>query len=301
MYGPQVARQLVKAIREEKEVPAEAASPGKGAAAPKAAAAVARTSQPSFFWLKVKSAVFVFVFLGLLGAGAYYVMTRGAENKKLNEDYRIAKRPVDAFVTEYENKLDNDLPAELAILTKTRAELEKATPTFAGHADYAGKVRDLSDRLSFLIFERQLKEAIAKQDKGAAESLIQDMESKGTALQKQWMPLSRLIVSYATFRAKYGSPPDSATEAPDRKVVSELAARDGEFSDEYRKHARGDLEGSFKILYRLAKDVNDAKGLVLQWDRCWRDYASCETSKDPVKIDQLKKEYPKLKMVQDLK
>src|SRR5204863_7428 len=103
MYGPQVARQLVKAIREEKEHQQEAAA--KGGGAPAARPGVPGPKVPNMFLLKIKSIVFVIVFLGGIGGGIFYLLSGRQEAEMAQKTMMEAKDKVEIFIRDFENRV----------------------------------------------------------------------------------------------------------------------------------------------------------------------------------------------------
>jgi len=302
MYGPQVAKQLVKAIREEKEVPAAVVeSSATGARPLPIPGSGGGGAKPiNFFWLKIKSIVFMLVFLGLLVGGAAYLVILQNEQKTRLKQYNQLKVKVDKFVETYESKADNDVPKELEALSQLQTDIQTTAPGFAGHPEFVSKVRGLEDRVRFLAFERKLMDLIAKQNEKAASKLIEEMSAQGTPAQKELMPLAKLVVEYRVFDLKYHDAPATAVEAADRQLVTKVYDCGDEFTDKYRKSRYAKVEG--QLFFRLSDEVaTRVQPLVREWKKFWDAYKEYEDTKSAAKLEQLKKDYPKLKMLQDLK
>lgn len=302
MYGPQVARQLVKAIREEKPVPEDAGEKSKGGVVPQVVLSGGGGPKPlNFFMFKIKAIIFLAVFFGIIAGLLIWAFRTKETTEALRDEFSPLSGKVDNFIRQYEEKVDTDPRAELADLDEVSKSIKDAEPKFNGQPEWLTKLRNLSNKTAFLIFERKIKLAIEKLDKEGAKQLIDDMSATGTPTQRSLMPLCSLIARYEYFRKKYPEPPERATQAPSRQEVSEVSAYDSKFSAEYKQYGQAlSLEG--KQLFRLAKYVEEgAKPMVSRWEKMWNDFSNYQEAKSDAKLEELKKEYPKLKMIQVLK
>jgi hypothetical protein len=310
MYGPQVARQLVKAIREEKEHQQEAAA--KGGGAPAAKAAVAGPKVPNMFLLKIKASIFLILFLSAIGGGVFYLLSGRQEAEMAQKTMMAAKGKVEAFVEVYENQV---LPAEeleqgrvlsqeLAKLDEVQTAVKEAMIPLEKQPQYLAKVKMFDERVNFLIFERKFKQAILKQDKADAERLIANLSASGTTEQKAIVPMAKLAVKFQLFHRANQSEPKRSETPPAQKEVEELKALAADLENEYKVRSQ-DLLVLGKRFYNNAKEVidNDLPAM-LAWDRFWLEYKDYDTAKPEekgAKAEQLKKAYPNMKMVQALK
>lgn len=311
MYGPQVARQLVKAIREEKEHQAEAAAKG-GAASPAAHAVSAGPKVPNMFLLKLKAASFMLVFLLAIGGGLYYLLSGREEAQKAQQVMTEAKGKVDQFWEDYESRvLSADaleqgrvLEQELQKLSEVQGAVKAAMTPLEKQPEYLAKVKKFDERVRFLIFERKFKQAILKQDKAEAERQLQELDTNGTAEQKAVIPLGKMMIRYQLFHAANSIEPKRTEQPPAQKDVAELKDLQTQLETEYKNRSK-DLLVLGKRFYNNAKEVidNDLPAM-LAWDRFWLEYKDYETAKDvekEAKAEALKKTYPNMKMIQALK
>lgn len=303
VYGAQVARVLVKAIREEKPGAADADAESKGFVMPQAVLVGGPPRRPpSFLWLKIKFLLMLIVGLGVVMGFVWWAMKMKHETDVMNVIYKkVNSKKVD-FVRDYEDKRAGDARAELATLNDLRKDIQEAQPKLRDDPEFADKIRRLDEETAFLAFERKLRLAISASDKGAASQLIDDMTAKGTPQQRDLMPLCRLIVRYELFHKKYPNPPQKATEYPPFQEVSELL--DSNFASEYR-NSKLSLEGEGKQLFNLAQEVEDGpKSWVDGWKKFWDSFNEYKNATPGAKsklLDDLKREYGKLSEIQGLK
>ncbi|HYG76456.1 MAG TPA: FHA domain-containing protein [Planctomycetota bacterium] len=306
MYGPQVARQLVQAIREEKEHHQEASS-GKGDKGTGAKPRVAGPQTPNMFLLKIKAAAFMIIFIGGLVGGVVYLLSGRAETEKAQEIYKSVKVPFEEFVDANESKviegleMAKTLETELSKLEQIRADIQKAGKQLEKQKEYLAKINELDEKARFLVFERKLKQAIIKKDKGAAEQLIEDMKNNGKVQQKEIMPLATLIMKFQLFRQNFPDEPKRAETAPPKELIDELTGHQLELEKEYKERSTY-LQVEGKRFYGMAKEVIESDlAAMLAWNKYWTEVKEYEASKDAAKLDSLKKSYPNNKAIQALK
>lgn len=310
MYGPQVARQLVKAIREEKEHKAEEAAKGGGEATKRSPSAGPKV--PNMFLLKLKAIGFAIVMLAGIAAFLIWALGGREEAQKAQAVMTEAKGKVDQFWEDYESRvLPSDaleqgrvLEQELQKLSEVQGAVKAAMTPLEKQPEYLAKVKKFDERVRFLIFERKFKQAILKQDKAEADRQLAELDTNGTPEQKQAYPLGKIMAKYQLFHAKYPNEPKRAEIAPDLKEVEELKQIQAQLESEYKDRSK-DLLVLGKRFYNNAKEVidNDLPAM-LSWDRFWLEYKDYETAKDAeksAKLEALKKSYPNIKTIQALK
>ena len=309
MYGPQVARQLVKAIREEKEHAQEAAAKVSGDPTKRV---VAGAKVPNMFLLKIKAVAFGILMLVGAGAFMYWALSGREEAQKAQEVMMKAKSKVDQFWEDYESRV---LPAdsleqgrvldqELQKLSEVQTEVKAAMGPLEKQPEYLAKVKKMDERVRFLIFERKYKQSILKQDKAEAERQLADLDTNGTPEQKMALPLGKMMLKYQLFHAANPNEPKRADDAPAQKDVDELKGLQGNLENEYKERSK-DLLVLGKRFYNNAKEVIDLDlPTMLAWDRYWlevKDYEAAKDAEKSAKAEALKKSYPNMKKIQALK
>ncbi|MCY3020149.1 MAG: hypothetical protein NTW87_14120, partial [Planctomycetota bacterium] len=291
MYGPQVARQLVKAIREEK-AEAETGSKARSDAPKVVVTTSGGPKPPSMFWLKFKTLVFCLFLVGACVV-VWFVSRPDPRRVALEEGVKQLKIAADEFVQKYEKRPEHDLKEEMGILDEMRKKGE-------GYASECKdvKIAELSSQtlrrtqghIAFLNFERALKAAVDRDDLAAAERRVAEMTATCDAEQKGVMKLASVAGAYEVFRHKCDSPPERAKKVPLRKDVEDLMACDQDLKTEYTDH--GKSLGQYILFSRLADNaINLSRTLVVQWRKFYEDY---DKNKASGTLDALKSIYPNL-------
>jgi hypothetical protein len=310
MYGPQVARQLVKAIREEKEHKAEEAAKGSGDPTKRSPSAGPKV--PNMFVLKIKAIAFGVVMLAGIAAFLIWAMGGREEAQKAQAVMMEAKGKVDQFWEDYESRV---LPAdpleqgrvldqELQKLAEVQGAVKAAMNPLEKQPEYLAKVKKFDERVRFLIFERKFKQAILKQDKAEAERQLAELDTNGTTEQKMALALGKIMAKYQLFHVANQAEPKRAEQPPAQKEVDDLKQLQPQLESEYKDRSK-DLLVLGKRFYNNAKEVidNDLPAM-LAWDRFWLEYKDYEAAKDAdkaAKAEALKKAYPNMKIIQALK
>ncbi|HEY3321247.1 MAG TPA: FHA domain-containing protein [Planctomycetota bacterium] len=304
MYGPQVARQLVKAIREEKQQ-AEQAAQVKGGGLPAIGKPAAGPKLPNMFLLKLKAIVLAIVCLGGIAAFLVWAFIGREATQKADKTLRDVRIKVEAFVDKYEDRLlaggdlVTPLSAELKELTELQVTAKEAAPNLAGLPDYASRMNELQSRINFLVFERKIKLAVLKGDRAAATQLIDELKATGTPSQKNLVPLATYVSDFQLFRKDFPEEPKRAEQAPPKETIAKLVAAIDGLKDQYKMIGM-QIEG--KRFQTMAKEVIDVdRAAVEAWDKFWKDYDAYQSATGAdktAKLADLKKSYPNLKILQ---
>ncbi len=305
MYGGQVARQLVKAIREETPQAAEAK---KGGGPAPAVVALPRSRTPNMFLLKLKAMSFAIILIaGLLAflIWAFSTRNRTEEAKKV---YVVPKNDYDRFKDCEGNQIaDIDLlptlKKELTELDRINTEIEDAKPKLAGQPELLAKLNDLQDSVRFMVFERKLKLALTDGNADVAEQQVKELVAHGNEVQKSLQTLVTFLVRFQLFRREYPDDVKHAIKAPPKEKVLELAGLVDEYKREFGQKSMKVYD--FKRFNNMASESAESdSAMILAWKQFWVQYEDMQkasASDKPARLEDLKKQYPNLKLVQDIK
>jgi hypothetical protein len=296
MYGPGVARQLVKAIREEKPEAAHEQKPAAGIVARAIGGGGGGVALPNMFWLKIKAAVFFIVFLGIVAGLVLWGYTASQADKAVKAKYNELNLEYTDFNARTGNlspeSLEKTLAPDLATLTKLLESAKTAQKDFPNSKVFTPRLDDLVAKVGFRVFERQLQQAIVKGDVKAVDAAVDQFMAVAPEDQKKLDKLARLVGRFQVFKRHYPDRPEISAKVPPSTLVKELV----DSIDDLKKAVRdqkGLIPMDAKLFSRTATEAAEAEGLCGNWGTFWADYEKAKGT--PAQLESFKKGYPHIK------